>query len=145
MSTPSANIPFPSSDRPDDNIGSSSAAPYGSASSSASSNGGLGTTSAPAPGGTGNPGSTGATIDRLVRGAHDTIDRVAEKAAPMLDDLKTRVGATQERLSQRADDWVRLEHEMAERARTHVRNRPLTAVALAMAAGMLIARITSSR
>jgi ElaB/YqjD/DUF883 family membrane-anchored ribosome-binding protein len=81
-------------------------------------------------------------LNRVVQGAHQTIDRLAESAAPQLERLEQGWNSTSETLHSRADQARELSDEWAESLRTTVREHPLAAVATALAVGMLIARIT---
>jgi ElaB/YqjD/DUF883 family membrane-anchored ribosome-binding protein len=95
----------------------------------------------------GSPGSTFPTdhftrttrdddmLGRVVQGAHQTIDRLAETAAPHVKRLQDGVGARAEHAKEVGDEW-------AESLRCTVRDNPLAAVATAVALGVLIARLT---
>ena len=76
----------------------------------------------------------GDLLNRVVQGAHETIDRLAETAAPHLDRLQRNVDGAGVRLHERADEWT-------DGLRTTVRANPVMAVATALALGMLIARL----
>jgi ElaB/YqjD/DUF883 family membrane-anchored ribosome-binding protein len=74
---------------------------------------------------------------RVVAGAHHTIDRLAESAAPHVERLQeagSHVGVQAEHLRDLGDEWV-------QSLRTTVRENPMTALAVAVAAGMLLARV----
>lgn len=73
-------------------------------------------------------------LNRVVQGAHQTIDRLAETAAPHVERWHGQVDGAGERLHRRADEWT-------EELRTQVRANPLASVAAALALGMLIARL----
>jgi ElaB/YqjD/DUF883 family membrane-anchored ribosome-binding protein len=77
-------------------------------------------------------------MQRVVQGAHQTIDQLAERAAPYVE----RVSHKGEDLGMRADHLREVGDEWAESMRTTVRENPLAAVAVAVAVGMLVARIT---
>jgi ElaB/YqjD/DUF883 family membrane-anchored ribosome-binding protein len=74
-------------------------------------------------------------LSRVVQGAHQTIDRLAETAAPHVQRLQEGVGARAEHVKEVGDEW-------AESLRCTVRDNPLAAVATALALGVLIARLT---
>jgi len=74
-------------------------------------------------------------LSRVVQGAHQTIDRLAETAAPHVQKLQEGVGARAEHVREMGDEW-------AESLRCTVRDNPLAAVATALALGVLIARLT---
>lgn len=80
--------------------------------------------------------------DRMTQGAHQTIDRLAETAAPHIERvegaLADATGHVKEQVQQvreKGDEW-------ADDLRATVRRNPLAAAAVAMAIGALIARIT---
>lgn len=73
-------------------------------------------------------------LNRVVQGAHETIDRLAETAAPHVERWNQQVDGAGERLHRRADEWT-------DGLRTQVRANPLVSVAAALALGMLIARL----
>jgi ElaB/YqjD/DUF883 family membrane-anchored ribosome-binding protein len=81
------------------------------------------------------PKASGADLlNRVVQGAHQTIDRLAETAAPHVDRLEHGMGSAGEGLHQRADEWT-------DGLRTTVREHPLAAVGAALALGVLVARL----
>ena len=80
-------------------------------------------------------------LDRVVRGAHETIDRLAETAAPHVHKLEQTVGHAGETLQANATRARELGDEWTESVRCTVRDHPLAAVAVAMLAGALIARL----
>lgn len=77
----------------------------------------------------------GDMLGRVVQGAHNTIDRLAETAAPHLQRLQEGVGAQTEHVKEVGEEW-------AESLRHTVRENPLAAVATALALGMLLSRLT---
>lgn len=117
--------PFPTSE------GSSS-----SASRTGSAQGGMGSTSTLSP----NAGDD--LLNRVVQGAHETIDRLAGTAAPHVHRLQEQVASAGETLNVKASDVRAMSDEWSESMRQTVREHPIAAVATALAVGMLIARIT---
>ena len=77
----------------------------------------------------------GDVLNRVVQGAHHTIDRLAETAAPHVQRLQDGIGTRAGHVKQVGDEW-------AESLRCTVRDNPLAAVAMALALGVLIARLT---
>lgn len=124
MTTTSANTPFPTS----------SVSPATPASTMPSAGNG----NVPA---TKTEADTGAALSRVVQGAHNAIDRMAETAAPAVQKLQDGVSAASETLSQRASDARELGDEWIESLRSSVREHPLAAVATALAVGVLVARL----
>ncbi|MGA0609295.1 hypothetical protein [Caldimonas sp. KR1-144] len=79
------------------------------------------------------PAASGpATLDRVVHGAHEAVDRVARRAAPALDTLSTAASD----VNAWRDEWVTT-------CRNEVRAHPLAAVALGVLAGLLVGRLIS--
>lgn len=105
-------------------------------------------------GGMGTTGSTGrveagqaadrvhSTVDRVAQGAHDTVDRLAAKAGPALDRARNVASDAQSTLYGKYDDFMAMEEEWAESARDQIRAHPLAVVGIALAAGLLIGRLS---
>ena len=75
--------------------------------------------------------STEGTIDRVSQSAHDAVD----KAATMASSYADRFGAKGEQLMDVRDEWMGA-------ARDFVRENPLQALGIAVAAGYLLHMIT---
>ena len=73
---------------------------------------------------TAGPAAGSPRLDNAVRGVHDTVDRVAAKVSPAIEHLAERA------------------HRATER--TTVRDRPLTCLAMALAAGYLVGRLSGN-
>ncbi|HSW03319.1 hypothetical protein [Aquabacterium sp.] len=89
-----------------------------------------------------------ATVDllkRLVQGAHDTIDSLADSATPALQHLAEGVSGAEAAVHAKTDQLRETGDAWAEILRRAVRDNPLVAVAAALAVGALIARISRSR
>ena len=71
------------------------------------------------------------TIDRVAQAAHQTVDKVAQAAAPAADWI-----------NQNAEQLKQQQEALIESCRSYVRDRPLAAVGLALAAGYLVGRLT---
>ncbi len=82
------------------------------------------------------------TVDRVAQGAHDTVDRVAAKAGPALDRARSAASDAQSTLYAKYDDFMAMEEEWAESARDQIRAHPLAVVGIALAAGLLIGRLS---
>ena len=89
---------------------------------------------------TGQPHSE--SFERVVQGAHHTLDRLAETAAPHVQRLQEGVAAAGETLQSRAHQVREVGDEWADSLRNTVRENPLAAVVTALAVGVLIARLT---
>jgi ElaB/YqjD/DUF883 family membrane-anchored ribosome-binding protein len=83
-------------------------------------------------------------LRRVVQGAHEAVDRIADKAIPAVERLRERVDETSDKLRDRAAQAGELKDEWAESLRTTIRERPLTALLTAVAVGVLLSRLTSS-
>ena len=83
------------------------------------------------------------TVDRAAQTAHETIDRVAAKAGPALEQLQSAATTAAQSLQDKAATLGEMEEQWLESARTCVREHPLASVAVAVAAGMLISRLSS--
>jgi len=75
--------------------------------------------------------STEGTIDRMSQSAHDAVD----KAATMASSYADRFSSKGEQLIDMRDDWMNA-------ARDYVRENPLQALGIAVAAGYLLHMIT---
>jgi ElaB/YqjD/DUF883 family membrane-anchored ribosome-binding protein len=73
-------------------------------------------------------------IDRLSESAHSAVDRAAQGAAQVAE----RFGEKGEELLAMKDDYV-------EQAREYVKENPIMALGIALAAGYLFGKITSWR
>lgn len=82
--------------------------------------------------------------DLLVRataGAHEAVDRFADKAAPAVHKLGTGVTHASEALREGAHRAREIGDEWRQSLRGSVRDQPLTSVMVAMGAGWLIGRL----
>jgi len=82
------------------------------------------------------------TVDRVAQTAHDTVDRLAAKAAPAIERARSAATDAQGTLYAKYDDFMAIEEEWAESAREQIRAHPLATVGIALAAGLLIGRLT---
>lgn len=85
---------------------------------------------------------SGKLLGRIVDGAHQTIDKLAERAAPRVEQLEQTVQEANTALQQRAERARDVGDEWLESMRTSVREHPVAAVGVALAVGMLLARMT---
>lgn len=126
-----ATTPFPSSNSPS---GAGDGAPVQAAAN------------AVPPAAAGTPASPGRPpnelLDRVVEGAHQAIDRLADSAAPHVQRLQQGVSDAGDAIHQRAGQARELGDEWAESLRCTVRENPLAAVATALVVGVLIAKLT---
>lgn len=82
---------------------------------------------------------------RVVQGAHQVLDRVAEKAAPAVERLATGMSGAADVARARADQLTELKERWVTDGRLYVRDHPLAAVAAALAAGLLVGRLMGGR
>ena len=94
------------------------------------------------PGGNGTALHQQALTDRMAQGAHHTIDRLAETAAPHVERLEEAVSGASLRLKSQARHARETGDEWVDGLRVSVRRNPLAAVVTALAVGALIARFT---
>ena len=87
-------------------------------------------------------GSSSKLLGRIVDGAHQTIDKLAERAGPRVEQLEQSVQGANTALHQRAERARDVGDEWLESMRTSVREHPVAAVGVALAVGMLLARMT---
>jgi len=81
---------------------------------------------------------------RVVQGAHEAVDRIADKAIPAVERLRGTYNDATESLKQRADQAMDLKDEWTESLRTAIREHPIAAVGTALALGVIIARLTAN-
>lgn len=79
------------------------------------------------------------TVDNVAQDVHDAVDRVATKAARAVDRLRYSGSDIQTDVSTKFGDLANA--EWVESARQEVRARPLAAVGVALAAGLLLSRL----
>jgi ElaB/YqjD/DUF883 family membrane-anchored ribosome-binding protein len=82
-----------------------------------------------------------AMLNKATQGSHDTVDRLAASAKPVLHDLGESAAAAERKIRAKAEQLRETGNEWADSARTKVRDQPLTALATALAVGLLIARL----
>jgi len=83
--------------------------------------------------------SSQATVDRAAQGIHETVERVAAKAAAMAH--READTAVDSQSPQFAKFEELMNSEWAEAARNEVREHPLTVVGVALIAGLIIGRL----
>ena len=82
-------------------------------------------------------------MHRVTQGAHDTVDMLAATAAPAVNRIRKGVHQASETVQARADQLGEIQTEWADSLRTTVRERPLMALATALAIGVLATRLVS--
>jgi ElaB/YqjD/DUF883 family membrane-anchored ribosome-binding protein len=84
-------------------------------------------------------------MDRVVQSAHEAVDRMADRAGPAVERLRSGVNQAADVLQSRADELNEIQKEWIDSARACVRDHPLASVAVALAAGMVLSKLLSSR
>jgi ElaB/YqjD/DUF883 family membrane-anchored ribosome-binding protein len=79
-------------------------------------------------------GSTEQGIERASSTAHDAVDRVAETASHYA-----------ERFGEKAEEWLEMKDNWVEGAREYVREHPVAALGIAVAAGYILSMLMRSR
>lgn len=95
-------------------------------------------------------------LDNVTAGAHQTIDKVSEKARPavdrltagahqVVDNLAGMAAGTADTLGAKGEQLKLAKDQMTETARDYVRENPLISLGIAVAGGILLSRLLSSR
>jgi len=84
-------------------------------------------------------------VKRAVQGAHAAVDSVAKKVESAVDRFKNSASGATGSLQDGADQFVQMEKEVLGSVRSTVRDHPLLTIGLALAAGVLISRMITSR
>ena len=81
-------------------------------------------------------------LDHAAQGAYDTIERLADSAAPAAHQLGEQVAAAGEAMHAKTAALRDTRDEWVESVRSTVRSKPLASIAAALVLGAVIARIT---
>ena len=79
-------------------------------------------------------GGFGSTVDRVASGAHDAVDKVAGAASAAAKVMEEKGGQFKE-----------VQDRYLDQARQSVRDNPLAAIGIAIAAGVVISHLLSRR
>ena len=96
------------------------------------------------------------TVDQASTGAHDVIDKVSDATRPVVDRIASgahqavdkiaiAAGQAAETLGVKGDQLKNAQVQAMEQCRGYVRDNPVTALGIAIAAGFLLSRLWSSR
>lgn len=85
----------------------------------------------------------GEMLDRARQIAQEAAGRLGDRAGVAAEQMKQGIGQAGEALSAGLDDMNALQEEWLANARGYVQEHPLVSVAVALAAGMLLARMLS--
>lgn len=84
-------------------------------------------------------------VDRIAESAHKVVDELAGKAGPAVERLRAGMSTAVDSMGRKAHDLAGTGDEWIESCRQTVREHPVAAIAAALAAGYLLARLTSDR
>ena len=98
----------------------------------------------------------GRTVDKASSGAHDAIDKVSHAARPMVDriasgahqavdKIASAAGQAAETLGVKGGQLKNAQAQAMKQARIYVRDNPLAALGIAVAAGYVLSRLLSVR
>ncbi len=73
-------------------------------------------------------------VDRLSQTAHDTVDRAAQTVSSVAD-----------RMSEKYDEFYAMQEDWVEAGREYVKEHPVAAIGMALAAGYLLSMLMRSR
>jgi ElaB/YqjD/DUF883 family membrane-anchored ribosome-binding protein len=79
-------------------------------------------------------------VERAASSAHQAVDKVAAKVNPAVERARAVAQNSADTLHAKLDDLGSVREEWAESCRSYVRERPLTALGVAVLAGFLLSR-----
>jgi len=74
-------------------------------------------------------------------GSQKQIERVSDGAHRVVDQTASRVGAIADRFGEKADELLEMKEDWVETTRTYVRDHPVAALGIALAAGYVLSAI----
>lgn len=80
--------------------------------------------------------------EKLGEQASSSANRIADAGHQMLDRASEAAASAADALSARSQEWARMQEQYMETTRNYVRENPLAAVGIALAIGVLLARLT---
>jgi len=83
---------------------------------------------------------SGPMVDRMARGAHSAVDRVADTASSAVGRVRSGVTDTLSTVSDKVHGLTSSREQWIDSCRQSVRDHPLAAVGVGLAAGYMIAR-----
>jgi ElaB/YqjD/DUF883 family membrane-anchored ribosome-binding protein len=87
---------------------------------------------------------SGQTVDRVVRTAHNAVDRVAGTASSAVERVRSGLSGAASTVSDKMHGLSDTRAVWVDNCRQSVREHPIAAVGIGLAAGYLIARILRS-
>ncbi len=79
-------------------------------------------------------------VDRAANSAHQAVDRVASKVGPAVERVRVAAQGSADTLQTKLSDLDTMRAEWTESCREYVRERPMTALGVAVLAGFLLSR-----
>jgi ElaB/YqjD/DUF883 family membrane-anchored ribosome-binding protein len=73
------------------------------------------------------------------------IDRLSEGAHRVVDEAANRAGAIADRFGEKADELMEMKEDWLDAGRDYVREHPVAALGIAVAAGYLLSMVMRSR
>jgi ElaB/YqjD/DUF883 family membrane-anchored ribosome-binding protein len=86
-----------------------------------------------------------ANTDRLYRTASDSLEDIKARAHEAIDKLTDASHQTAGLLNKKGQQLMKVEERMLKNSRECIRERPLASVAIALAIGMVLSRLLSTR
>jgi ElaB/YqjD/DUF883 family membrane-anchored ribosome-binding protein len=83
------------------------------------------------------------TVDRAAQTAHEAIDKMAGKAGPAVDRVRAAATGAAESLEAKASALGEMEERWMANTRAYIRENPLTALAIGVLAGAVLAKLSS--
>ena len=99
-------------------------------------------TASPFPSSTDAPATDSELVSRATQSVHETVDRIAEKAAPVVQKLESSVAQASESAHDQINRARELGDEWTDHLRGTVREHPLASLMVALAAGVLLSRLS---
>jgi ElaB/YqjD/DUF883 family membrane-anchored ribosome-binding protein len=79
-------------------------------------------------------------VERAANSAHQAVDRVASKVSPAVERVRAAASDSAGSLNAKLDDFGVMREEWVESCRSYVRERPMTALGVAVLAGFVLSR-----
>jgi ElaB/YqjD/DUF883 family membrane-anchored ribosome-binding protein len=87
---------------------------------------------------------TGPMVERVARGAHQAVDRVAGTASGAVERMRSGLSSAGSTMSEQMDALSSTRTQWLDNCRQSVREHPLAAIGIGLAAGWLVARLMGS-
>ena len=87
-------------------------------------------------------GSSGNGAGSLSEGATATVDKVASGAHQAVDRIAAAANSAASQFGVKGEELLAAKEKLLDSARDYVREKPVTALAIALAAGFILSRLT---